>query len=135
MLYTQEVLALATGLAEFPLDAAAHRIGQARSPTCGSTVEVSLDLEPSGAIARVGMRAQACAIGQASAAIFGRAAVGKNLDELEQADAAIAAWLAGGSLPDWPDLATIATARDYPSRHGAIRLPWRAALASTVAER
>jgi hypothetical protein len=33
-----------------------------------------------------------------------------------------------GSLPDWPGLATIAAARDYPGRHGALMLPWTAAL-------
>jgi len=41
----------------------------------------------------------------------------------------MAAWLGGaGQMPDWPGLAAIAAARDYPARHGAILLPWRAAL-------
>jgi hypothetical protein len=31
-------------------------------------------------------------------------------------------------LPDWPDIQQIEPARDYPGRHGAIALPWKAAL-------
>jgi hypothetical protein len=53
---------------------------------------------------------------------------GRDPQEIREADDAIAAWLAGaGSLPAWPGLETIAAARDYPARHGAIRLAWQAA--------
>jgi hypothetical protein len=38
------------------------------------------------------------------------------------------AWLeSAGDLPDWPDLALLATARDHPARHGTLLLPWKAA--------
>jgi hypothetical protein len=30
-------------------------------------------------------------------------------------------------MPDWPGLAAIAPAREFPGRHGAIMLPWTAA--------
>jgi hypothetical protein len=41
------------------------------------------------------------------------------------------AWVAGeGALPGWPDLKVIAPARDFPGRHGAMLLPWKAALAA-----
>ena len=127
-LYTPDVLALATGLAEFPWDPALPLQGEARSKSCGSTVALGLGLDSGGRIDRVGLRSQACAIGQAAAAIFARAASGRGADDIRAADEAIAAWLAGeGELPDWPGFATIAAARDYPARHGALRLAWTAA--------
>jgi NifU-like protein involved in Fe-S cluster formation len=127
-LYTPEVLTLATGLAAFPWDDALPLKGEARSKSCGSTIALALGLDGQGRIDRVALRSQACAIGQAAAAIFARAAPGRDACDIRTADEAIAAWLAGqGGLPDWPGLETIAAARDYPARHGAIRLAWQAA--------
>ena len=105
--------------------------GEARSPTCGSTVAVGLALAPDGRIERVGLRVHDCAIGQGSAAIFAAAAPGLDRGELLQSEQLIAQWLRGAaSLPDWPGLSQIAAARDYSARHGAILLPWKAALAA-----
>ncbi len=130
-LYTPEVLGLATQLARYPLDDGLSLRGEARSPTCGSTVMIGLALDPAGHIVRLGIRAHACAIGQAAAAIFARNATGLDRPELAASESAIARWLAGaGSLPEWPELAIIARAADYPARHPAILLPWRAALAA-----
>ena len=45
--------------------------------------------------------------------------------------AGLEAWLAGEAHPpDWPGLAPIEPARAYPARHGAMLLPWKAALAA-----
>ncbi|MBW8754279.1 MAG: iron-sulfur cluster assembly scaffold protein [Sphingomonadales bacterium] len=129
-LYTPEVLALATGLAAFPWDPALPLQGEARSKSCGSTIALGLGLDAAGRIERVALRSQACAIGQAAAAIFARAAPGRDVHAIAEADEAIAAWLAGErDLPDWPGLAAIAPAQGYPARHGAIRLAWQAARA------
>jgi hypothetical protein len=51
---------------------------------------------------------------------------------LTRALAGIEAWLstADAPLPDWPGLSAIAAARSYPARHGAILLPWKAAMAA-----
>ena len=128
-LYTPEVLGLATSLAAFPLNDDLILRGEARSPTCGSAVTLGLATDGGGRVTRVGIRAHACAIGQAAAAIFVQSAVGSNQAQLVEAEAAIARWLGGeGPLPSWPALGTIARAADYPARHGAILLPWRAAL-------
>jgi len=131
-LYTPEILALATGLAAWPWDEGLALQAEVRSRSCGSTLALGLSLDAQGAIEHVGLRARACAIGQASAAIFAAAAVGRDAAAIAAADDAIAAWLAGegeggGELPDWPGLAAIAPARAYPARHGAIRLAWQAA--------
>jgi NifU-like protein involved in Fe-S cluster formation len=127
-LYTPEVLALATSLAAYPWDERLPLTGEARSKSCGSTIALALGLDEEQRIARVAVRSQACAIGQAAAAIFAQGAPGRSALDIREADEAIAAWLAGqGGLPQWPGLAAIAAARDYPARHGAIRLAWRAA--------
>jgi len=128
VLYTPEVLGLATNLASYPWDDALLLSGEARSRSCGSTIALGLSLDEEGRIERVGIRSQACAIGQAAAAIFAQAATGRAAREIELAGKAIEAWLAGeADLPDWPGLEAIAAARDYPARHGAILLAWRAA--------
>lgn len=127
-LYTPELLALAVGLAEYPPDAALPLHGNARSKSCGSTLQADLAVDAAGRIERLGLRVRACAVGQASAAIFARAAVGRALPDIEMAHSALTDWLAGaGELPDWPGLEAIAQARDFPARHGAIMLPWTAA--------
>lgn len=127
-LYTPEVLSLATGLAAHPWDESLPLKREVRSKSCGSTIALGLALDAEGRIERLALRSQACAIGQAAAAIFAAAAKDRDAGAIATADDAIAAWLAGnGPLPDWPGLAAIAAARDYPARHGAIRLAWQAA--------
>lgn len=130
-LYTREVLALATSLSQWPHNPDLPLAGTARSATCGSIVSISLAVNGGGQIARIGLNTQACAIGQASAALFALSAPGRNMDDVRDGLEAIRHWLKdGGDLPDWPGLSTIAAARGYPARHGAITLAWEAALAA-----
>lgn len=128
-LYTPEVLALATSLAQWPLSAGAPGVtGTARSVTCGSSITVLLELDDRGNIDAVGLRAQACAVGQAAAAIFAGAAAGHDQAGLALAEADLERWLGGAEpMPDWPGLSALAAARDYPARHPTILLPWKAA--------
>lgn len=129
-LYTPEVLGLATNLAAWPLEDRFTRRGAARSALCGSSLEIGLELDDAEAIVRIGLKVQACAIGQAAAAIFAAAAAGQGRGAIAAGEASIRDWLAGEhpDLPDWPGLSAIAPARAYPARHGAILLAWRAAL-------
>lgn len=128
VLYSTDVLALATSLSAYPWDDGLALRGSARSRSCGSTVELGLALDGQGRIERIGLRARACAIGQAAAAIFAEGAAGRDSAAVRAATAAVAAWLAGdGPEPDWPGFAAIAPARDFPGRHGAILLAWQAA--------
>ena len=133
VLYNPQVLGLATSLAAFPLAADLPLRGTARAATCGSVIELGLACDNTGKITRIGLRAQACAIGQAAAAIFAAAAPGTDQAGLTTALAEIEQWLAGGAEPAWPGIAAIAPARDYPARHGAILLAWRAALVALAA--
>jgi NifU-like protein involved in Fe-S cluster formation len=128
VLYTPEVLGLATSLAAWPWDEGLALKGSARSKSCGSTLALGLGLDEDGRVARIAVRPQACAVGQAAAAIFAAGAVGRNAEEIGAAAEAIAGWLGdGGPLPDWPRLEALTAARAYPARHGAIMLAWRAA--------
>lgn len=128
-LYTPKVLALATALADYPLTDNFPLRGNARSHSCGSMLELGLALD-AGRIVQVGLRSHACAIGQASAAIFAAAAAGRTRTEIAAAEQALTAWLAGGPLPAWPGISAIEAAAAYPGRHGAVLLPWRAALSA-----
>lgn len=128
VLYTPDILGLATRLAAFPWDDALPLRGDARSRSCGSTIALALAVDEGGRIERVAVRSQACAIGQAAAAVFAEAAPGMTGGEVRNAREAISRWLASeGPMPDWPGLAAIAPAHGYPGRHGAILLAWQAA--------
>jgi NifU-like protein involved in Fe-S cluster formation len=122
------MLALATGLAEYPLDPALPLQGEARSRTCGSAIRLGLALDERARIARIGMQVSACAIGQASAMLLAQSACGERPEAIVEMTAAWEGWLAGeGALPDWPGADVLAPARDHPGRHGALMLPWKAA--------
>jgi len=130
-LYTPTVLGLATQLAQWPMDDAMPLHGAARSASCGSTLRVGIAVDAAGRITRIGLAAQACAIGQACAAIMASHAIGCGQGDFVEAEAAIARWLVTDSaLPAWPGLDVIAAARDFSGRHGAILLAWRAVLAA-----
>ncbi len=136
-LYTPAVLALATGLAAYPLADDLPLKAEARSRTCGSEVALGLALAADGTIARIGMQVRACAIGQASAALLAQDAQGRTPEALAATLGALESWLAGeGALPDWPGLDLLEPARAHPARHSALLLPWtaaRKALSSSVA--
>lgn len=129
-LYTPELLGLAVELAQWPArpDAALH--GSARSAACGSTIDMDIDLDDQGRIASLGLRVRACAVGQAAAAIFARHVIGRDRSDLQAVLTGLDQWLgAEGDMPsEWPGLDMIAPARHFPGRHGAMLLPWRAAL-------
>jgi NifU-like protein involved in Fe-S cluster formation len=128
-LYTPELLALTLELARWPAMENAPLHGEARAPTCGSTLALDLALDDTGRIGTLGLRVRACAVGQAAAALFARHALGGDLASLQAMHDRIEGWLDGEApLPDWPGLAMLDAARSYPARHGAILLPWKAAI-------
>ena len=135
-LYTSELLGLAVELAQWPpLETASGR-GEARSPACGSTLALDVAIDGAGQIERLGLRVRACAVGQAAAAIFARSALGRDRADIARANELVEAWLDGaGPVPEWPGIGVLAAARDYPARHGAMLLPWKAALAALSSAR
>ena len=136
-LYTTEILRLAASLREpRTLEGEDGRAGL-RSPTCGSRVSTSVELDANGSVTALSQHVHACAFGQASAALLERSAVGRTHDEAAQALLALGAWLAGEreDAGGWPGLAALAPARSRKSRHGAILLPFRALLAAIESAR
>lgn len=131
-LYTLDVLRLAGSL---PAPVELERIdGSAteRSPTCGSIVACAVALDGEGRVEALSQTVEACAFGQASAAVVAQQATGRSRDEIAATLGQLEAWLAGerDSPPDWPGLAALAPARAKRSRHGAILLAWKALLAA-----
>jgi NifU-like protein involved in Fe-S cluster formation len=127
-LYSPAVLALATGLAAYPLDGSLPLRAEARSRTCGSEVIIGIGLADDGSIARIGLQVRACAIGQASAALLAQDAQGRDAGTVAATLAGLERWLADGEdLPGWPGLDLLAPVREHPARHAALLLPWTAA--------
>ena len=128
-LYTPEILGAATALASLGWDESLPLKGDARSRRCGSTLSLGLSVDDEGRIDGIGLRAHACAIGQAAAYAFASAAKGRCKGSIAEARTALAAWLAGeGAKPDWPGIELVEPALGYPARHDAIMLAWDAAL-------
>ena len=130
-LYNRDILALAVATADYPPRPDARRRASLRAPLCGSAIALDLDADAAGRVTAVGLDVQACALGQASAALLARHAPGCDLAAIRAARDAIAGWFAGGdAAPDWPGFDLLAPARGYPARHGAILLPFDAAIAA-----
>jgi NifU-like protein involved in Fe-S cluster formation len=133
-LYADRVLALAAAIPHIePLPDPAQR-GSKRAPLCGSTVTVALRLEGE-RIAAFSQQVHACALGQASAAIFGAAVIGRSRTEVQALREALAAMLQGGAVPGAPfaEYRVLTAARDYPNRHASILLAPDATLAALAA--
>jgi NifU-like protein involved in Fe-S cluster formation len=131
-LYSGRILALAAdiphvGRLECPMASA-----RCRSPQCGSTVTVDLAVRD-GRIADFAQDVRACALGQASASVLGRHAIGRTRAEIEAARDALRAMLAeSGPPPAAPfgDLETLVAAREFANRHPSIMLAWDATCAA-----
>ncbi|MAQ66078.1 MAG: Fe-S cluster protein [Sphingomonadaceae bacterium] len=125
-LYSTELLALAIELADYPFDAAAPAKGHARSRSCGSVIDLS---SSGGSLEDLGLRVSACAVGQASAAIFARESSGMNAAAVAAMVENLGEWLQGQAPSSiLPRLELLEPARPHLGRHEAILLPWRAAL-------
>ena len=128
-LYTRDILRLA---ANIPGQRAFDEIDapEVRSPTCGSRVAMRVSLDVGGRVIAVEQSVEACAFGQASAALLGKSATGVNRAEAGVALARVEAWLGGADGEPWSGMAVLEPARARRGRHGAILLPFRALVAA-----
>ena len=130
--YTREILRLAASIPYLePFEELAGGT-ERRSPTCGSWMRMAVELDWADRVVRLRHAVEACAYGQASAALMGAHAMGRNKEEVAEALRELEAWLAGkGDIPQsWPGLETLAPALSRKGRHGAILLPFRTLLAA-----
>lgn len=136
-LYTTEILRLAASL-QGPREL--ERIdggAELRSPTCGSRVSISVQLDRDRRVEAISQHVHACAFGQASAALLERHAIGRAHDEVSDALVLVSRWLADEQeeVEAWPGLIVLAPARRKQGRHGAILLPFRTLLAAIESAR
>lgn len=133
-LYNRDILRLATSLVAGDRLADPDGSAEVRSPLCGSHIQADIVIDADGKLRDLALPANACALGQASAAILAQNGVGTAMTEVAKLrDGVAQALQRTGNMPScWPELALLAAACDYPSRHAAILLPYDAILAAAV---
>lgn len=97
------------------------------NPLCGDRIALDVTLA-AGRVAALGHETKGCLLCRASAALLGREAPGRTVDELAAAHAEIVALLKGeiAAPTHWPALAAFSPVRAHKSRHGCVLLPFRA---------
>lgn len=96
------------------------------SPVCGSRLTLDFAFETD-RIADLGWMTRACILGMASTAIFVHAATGLTLGEIGTVGDQLRGLLAGEDVTfddRWEALLLFCAARDFPSRHASIMLPF-----------
>jgi NifU-like protein involved in Fe-S cluster formation len=134
-LYTTEILRLAATLPEPRALEREDGRAELRSPTCGSRISLTVQLDGDRRVVSLSQQVHACAFGQASAALLEKGALGRNHQEAADALLLLSRWLAGeqDETGEWPGLLALEPARPRRGRHGAILLPFRALLAAIEA--
>lgn len=128
-LYNTDILTLSAGLKNTRLespDASVRKVAK----LCGSWVELDIKMD-AGTAADYALRVQACALGQASAAILQEGIIGATLEDIRVARDALRAMLKeGGEAPKgrFENLKLLAGVADYPARHGSTLLAFDAAV-------
>jgi NifU-like protein involved in Fe-S cluster formation len=135
-LYTTEILRLAASLPGPRRLDRVDGISEQRSPTCGSTIRLVVQLDREGRTEAVSQEVHACAFGQASASLLAAGAAGRSKGDVSKAVEELGGWLSGArdDPGSWPGLLALAPARTRRSRHGAILLPFKALLAAMTGE-
>ena len=129
-LYTRDILRLA---ASIPGQKSFAEMGDAavlRSATCGSRVAMRVTLDEAGRVDIIEQAVEACAFGQAAAALVGAGAIGMTGAEAAAALAGVERWLDEDVAEPWPGVNVLDPARARRGRHGAILLPFRALVAA-----
>lgn len=129
-LYHPRVLELAANIAHAARLENPQASATCVSRICGSTITVDVCLD--GEIVReIGMEVQACALGQAAAAILAASALGASAGEVRAARDALAAMLRAGGAPPggrfW-ELRHLEGVKEYPPRHTSTLLAFDAAV-------
>lgn len=131
-LYHGRVLELAANIPRLGRLDRPHGRATKVSRVCGSTVTVDVALEGD-LVSDLALEAQACALGQAAAAVLAGNAVGASIAELVAARDALGAMLQAGGPPPtgrfW-ELRHLEGVRDYPPRHASTMLAFDAAVAA-----
>ena len=129
-LYRREILRLATSLPHNDFLENPQGSATCRAPVCGSEMTVDIAMEGT-VVTFMAIRAKACALGQASAAVLRSKAIGQNAAQIGKVRDALNAALQNGSGDlEWAELEPFRYASDFPARQGAIILPFDTLLAA-----
>lgn len=132
-LYSTRILALAANMPRAGRLSAPQGSAERVAKLCGSRIIVDLSLDEAGQIAEFAQDVQACALGQAAAAVLGENVIGATGDEIATARDAFRDMLKQGGPPPegrFKDLAVLQPVKDYPARHASSLLAFEAALAA-----
>lgn len=131
-LYSGRILALAADLPHTTRLTEPDGTAKKRSPLCGSTVTVDVQLQ-NGIISGYAQDVKACALGQAAASVIGAAIIGLSPEDISDGRDQLAAMLkSNGPVPSAPfdELGVLEPAKDYKNRHASILLAFDATLAA-----
>lgn len=123
-LYSARILELTTQIPHLGRLEGAMGAASVRSPQCGSTVSVEVAVQD-GQITGFAQTVKACALGQASAAIFGTGVIGQKVADLPALRAQVAEMLALGKAPPpapFAEFQVLRAAQAYKNRHASILL-------------
>lgn len=127
-LYSTDLLRLAHDIPRIGALETPHASVRKVSRLCGSELELDVTFE-AGRVADLAQRVKACALGQASAAVMAKHAIGADREEILAARDGLRAMLKEGAPPPegrFSELAVLEGARDYPARHQSILLAFEA---------
>lgn len=128
-LYSARILALVADMPRTGRLAAPDGWAEKTAKLCGSRIRVEVKVEGD-AVTDFAQDVQACALGQAAAAVLGAHAVGATLAEIEMAGESLRAMLKDQGPPPrgrFSDLAVLQPVKDYPARHASSLLAFEAA--------
>ncbi|WP_309602099.1 iron-sulfur cluster assembly scaffold protein [Sphingomonas sp.] len=128
-LYTRDILRLAASIPNQKSFDELDDVAAVRSLTCGSRVAMRVALDADGRVTEIEQAVEACAFGQAAAALVGMHGAGTDKIGAVAVLASVERWLDGAGDEPWPGMAMLDPARDRRGRHGAILLPFRALVA------
>lgn len=131
-LYTRDILRLAVSIPHEERLNDPEGTADCRSKTCGSRVIADVRLGEDQTISDLGLSVNACALGQASAAILGANVVGMEKVEILAACSQFMSFLDGQSESpgSWQNMEILTSVREHKARHAAVLLPYDAVLAA-----
>lgn len=123
-LYSREILRRTTQLQHVGRLASPQGTADRTAKLCGSTIHVEIAMDGD-TVSDFAQEIQACALGQAAAAILSQNVVGAKKDEILTARDALRGLLRGEEV-DFPqrfsDLRILAGVKDFPARHASTML-------------
>jgi NifU-like protein involved in Fe-S cluster formation len=128
-LYSARILALVADMPRTGRLAAPDAAAERTAKLCGSRIRVEVAVEDD-RVVDFAQEVQACALGQAAAAVLGAHVVGATLAEIEMARDGLRAMLKDQGPPPqgrFSDLAVLQPVKDYPARHASSQLAFEAA--------